>query len=305
MSKVALIKGEDRKDNIRKALELIADEIQINGRHPVIKVNFVSAHVPLSATHRDAVWAIAEFLNDHGEKEITLAEGATFGSLNRAIREYGYEDMIKHFGLRVVDLNDPDEWKRVFAIHPDMKPHPIKLADTMVDPNNYIISVTRPKSHLQVGVTLTAKNVIMGSIMLMDKVRMHPSEAGNRLLDFNLFNVMQHLHIDLGVLDGFEGMQGSGPLNGEPVPHKIAIAGTDYLSVDRVGTEVMGVDFDDIRYLNYLWDQGLGEGELSKIEVVGSSIEECRIPYDMSVRFLRMRRQEEKGQHQDLEVYSG
>jgi len=305
MSKVALIKGEDRKDNIRKAMELIADEIQINGRHPVIKVNFVSAHVPLSATHRDAVWAIAEFLKDHGEKEITLAEGATFGSLNRAIREYGYEDMIKHFGLRVVDLNDPDEWKRVFAIHPDMKPHPIKLADTMVDPDNYIISVTRPKSHLQVGVTLTAKNVIMGSIMLMDKVRMHPSEAGNRLLDFNLFNVMQHLHIDLGVLDGFEGMQGSGPLNGEPVPHKIAIAGTDYLSVDRVGTEVMGVDFDDIRYLNYLWDQGFGEGELSKIEVVGSSIEECRIPYDMSVRFLRMRRQEEKGQHQDLEVYSG
>jgi len=305
MSKVALIKGEDRKDNIRQALELIADEIQINGRHPVIKVNFVSAHVSLCATHRDAVQAVVEFLKDNGATNITLAEGATMGSLNRALREYGYEDMIKTFGLKVVDLNDPDDWKKVFVIHPDMKPHPIKLADTMVNPDNFIISVTRPKTHLQVGVTLTAKNVIMGSIMLMDKIRMHPSEAGNRVLDYNLFNVMQHLHIDLGVLDGFEGMQGSGPLNGEPVPHKIAIAGTDYLSVDRVGTEVMGVDFDDIRYLNYLWDQGFGEGELSKIEVVGSSIEECRIPYDMSVRFLRMRRQEEKGQHQDLEVYSG
>ena len=305
MSKVALIKGEDRKDNIRQALELIADDIQINGRHPVIKVNFVSAHVPLSATHRDAVWAVVEFLKDHGEKEFSLAEGAAFGSLDRALRDYGYQDMIKHFGMRVIDLNDPDDWKRVFVIHPDMKPHPIKLADTMVDPNNYVISVTRPKSHIQVGVTLTAKNVIMGSIMLMDKVRMHPSEAGNRLLDFNLFNIMQHLHIDLGVLDGFEGMQGSGPINGEPVAHRIAIAGTDYLSVDRVGTEVMGVDFDDIRYLNYLWDQGFGEGDLSKIEVVGSSIETCRIPYDLSVRFLRMRRQEQKGQHQDLAVYAG
>ena len=141
--------------------------------------------------------------------------------------------------------------------------------------------------------------------MLMDKVRMHPSEAGNRLLDFNLFNIMQHLHIDLGVLDGFEGMQGSGPINGEPVPHRIAIAGSDYLSVDRVGTEVMGADFDDIRYLNYLWDQGFGEADLSKIEVVGSSIEECRMTYDMAVRFLRMRRHEEKGQHQDLAVYAG
>jgi uncharacterized protein (DUF362 family) len=305
MSKVALIKGEDRKKNILQALELIADEIQINGRHPVIKVNFVSAHVPLCATHRDAVQAVVEFLKDTGAKDITLAEGATMGSLNRALREYGYEDMIKTFGLKVVDLNDPDDWKKIFVIHPDMKPHPIKLADTMVNPENYIISVTRPKSHMQVGVTLTAKNVIMGSIMLMDKIRMHPSEAGNRLLDFNLFNVMQHLHIDLGVLDGFEGMQGSGPINGEPVTHKIAIAGSDYLSVDRVGTEVMGVDFDDIRYLNYLWDQGFGEGDLSKIEVVGSSIEACRIPYDMSVRFLRMRRQEKKGQHPDIAVYAG
>jgi len=305
MSKVALIKGEDRKENILQALELISDEIHMDGRHPVIKVNFVSAHVPLCATHRDAVQAVAEFLKDNGAKDITLAEGATMGSLNRALREYGYEDIIKTFGLKVVDLNDPDDWKKVFVIHPDMKPHPIKLADTMVNPDNFIISVTRPKTHLQVGVTLTAKNVIMGSIMLMDKMRMHPSEAGDRVLDYNLFNVMQHLHIDLGVLDGFEGMQGKGPLYGEPVPHKIAIAGTDFLSVDRVGTEVMGVDFDEIRYLNYLWDQEFGEGDLSNIELVGQSIEACKMSYEMAPRFLRLRRQESKGQHQAVSVYGG
>ena len=188
MSKVALIKGDDRKNNIRQALELIADEIDINGRHPVIKVNFVSAHVPLSATHRDAVQVVLEFLRDRGEKRITLAEGPTFGSLNRAIREYGYDDIVRNFDLTVVDLNDPDDWKQVFAIHPDMKPYPIKIADTMINPENFIISMARPKTHLQVGVTLTAKNVIMGSIMLMDKYRMHPTEAGDRVLDFNLFN---------------------------------------------------------------------------------------------------------------------
>ena len=78
MSKVALIKGNDRKDNIRKALELIADEIQINGRHPVIKVNFVSAHVPLSATHRDAVWAIAEFLKEPIEVFINSSHSESY-----------------------------------------------------------------------------------------------------------------------------------------------------------------------------------------------------------------------------------
>jgi uncharacterized protein (DUF362 family) len=145
----------------------------------------------------------------------------------------------------------------------------------------------------------------MGAIMIMDKVRMHPSQAGNRVLDYNLFTVMQHLHIDLGVLDGFEGMEGDGPLNGDPVDHRLALAGTDYLAVDRVGTEVMGADFDEIRYLNYLWDSGVGEGDLSKIEVIGETIESCRKQYKMSPRFLRMRRQESKGQYQDLAVYPG
>ena len=298
MKKVALVKGDDRKANIRQALELVSDDIDLKGRRPVIKVNFVSTYLPLSATHPDAARAVVEFLRDRGEKDIAVAEGATLGTTSRGFREYGYLDLAKEYDLELIDLNEPDSWKMVFVMHPDMKPHPVKLAQTMVDPNNYIISVTCMKSHLQVGVTLTAKNVIMGAIMIMDKVRMHPTEAGNRMLDYNLFTVMQHLHIDLGVLDGFEGMEGDGPLRGEPVDHRLALAGTDYLAVDRVGTEVMGADFDNIRYLNYLWDWGFGEGELSNIRVLGETIENCRKQYRMAPRFLKMRRQESKGQYQ-------
>ena len=305
MAKVALVKGDGRRANIRRALELIANDINLKGRRPVIKVNFVSTYTPLSATHPDAVRAIAEFLKERGERNIAVAEGAAMGTTSRGFRKYGYDALAKEYGLELIDLNEPDSWKVVFIIHPDMKPHPVKVAQTMVDPNHYIISVTRPKSHLQVGVTLTAKNVIMGSLMIMDKVRMHPSEAGNRVLDYNLFTVMQHLHIDLGVLDGFEGMEGNGPIYGEPVDHRVAVAGTDYLAVDRVGTEIMGADFDNIRYLNYLWDHGFGEGDLSKIQVIGETIESCRKQYKMAPRFIKMRRQESKGQFQNLAVDVG
>ena len=245
MVKVALVKGENRKQNIREGLELIADDVDLQGRRPVIKVNFVSTYNPLCATHPDSVRAIVEFHRDRGEKDIAVAEGATIGTTPRGFKEYGYEDLAKEYDLQLIDLNGPESFKTVSVMHPDMKPHPIRLADTMVDPNNYIISATRIKTHLQVGVTLTAKNVIMGSIMVMDKNRMHPSEAGNKVLDYNLFNVMQHLHIDLGVLDGFEGMEGNGPVEGEAIDHRVAIVGIDYVAVDRVGTEVMGADFDD------------------------------------------------------------
>lgn len=305
MPRVALVKGDDRRENIRKALEFIATDIDLKGRRPIVKVNFVSTYKPLCATHPDAVRPIVEFLLDRGHKNIGIAEGATVGTTSRGFREYGYEALAKEYGLELIDLNEPESWKVVFVLHPDMKPHPVKLASTMVDPNHYIISVTRPKSHLQVGVTLTAKNVIMGSIMIMDKNRMHPSEAGTRVLDYNLFTVMQHLHIDLSVLDGFEGMEGNGPIGGEPVDHRVAAAGTDFLAVDRVGTEIMGADFDDIRYLNYLWDWGCGEADLDRIEVVGEKIGACRRQYKMAPRFLKARRQEMKGQYQGLAVDYG
>ena len=305
MARVALVKGNDRRGNIRKVLELIAGDINLQGRRPVIKVNFVSTYAPLAATHVDAARAVVEFFKDRGEKDIAIAEGATIDTTSRGFREYGYNDLAKEYGLKLVDLNEPQTWKLVFVAHPDLKPHPVKIAQTMVDPNNYIISLTRLKSHLMVGVTLTAKNVIMGSLMIMDKNRMHPTEAGNRLLDYNLFTVMQHLHIDLAVLDGLEGMEGNGPVTGTPVDHRIALAGTDYLAVDRVGSEVMGADFDNIRYLNYLWDNGFGEADLSKIQIIGENVESCRRTYNMSPRFLKMRRQESKGMYQDLAVDLG
>jgi uncharacterized protein (DUF362 family) len=302
MARVALVKGNDRGSNIRKALELISDDIDLQGRRPVIKVNFVSTYVPLAATHVDAARALVEFFRDRGEKSMAIAEGATVGTTTRGFQEYGYHILAREYGLELIDLNEPQAWKVAYVIHPDLRPHPVKIAQTMLDPANYIISLTRLKSHTQVGVTLTAKNVIMGSLVIMDKNRMHPSEAGTRVLDYNLFTIMQHLHIDFAVLDGFEGMEGKGPITGDPVDHRIAIAGRDYLAVDRVGTEVMGADFDNIRYLNYLWDYGFGEGDLEKIQVVGEAIDSCRKIYRMSPRFLKMRRLEQKGLYQDLSL---
>jgi uncharacterized protein (DUF362 family) len=305
MAKVSLVKGDDRKLNLRKALELIQGDIDLKGRRPLIKVNFVSTYNPVCATHPDAVRAVIEFLKDRGEKNIVVAEGATSGPTARGFREYGYETLPKEYGIELMDLHTAETFKVAYVIHPDLKPCPIKLFPAMLDPNHYIISLTRPKTHLQVGVTLTAKNVIMGSVLIVDRARMHPAEAGIKVLDYNLFTIMQHLHINLGVLDGFEGMEGNGPIFGEPVDHRVALAGTDFLAVDRVGTEIMGADFDDIRYLNFLWDNGFGEGNLAKIQVIGETIENCRKTYKLAPRFLRMRRQESKGTYQDLAVDLG
>lgn len=53
-STVALIRGDDRYDNVRRSLELIAADIDLSDKKQVlIKPNFVVPDVPLAATHVD------------------------------------------------------------------------------------------------------------------------------------------------------------------------------------------------------------------------------------------------------------
>jgi uncharacterized protein (DUF362 family) len=69
------------------------------------------------------------------------------------------------------------------------------------------------------------------------------------------------------VIDGFEGMQGEGPLRGEPVASRVALASTDLVAADRIGVELMGVRPDWMGYLRYCADAGLGCFDRERIEL--------------------------------------
>jgi uncharacterized protein (DUF362 family) len=50
------------------------------------------------------------------------------------------------------------------------------------------------------------------------------------------------------------------------------IAGTDLVAVDTVGAAVMGVDPTTVRHVQLAAEQGLGTGDLAKIDVIGEAI---------------------------------
>ena len=63
--KVALTAGDSRHDNIRKALDLINEDIDLTGKSDVfIKVNFVDVNNQVAATHVDGIRALLEFLRE-------------------------------------------------------------------------------------------------------------------------------------------------------------------------------------------------------------------------------------------------
>ena len=80
-SVVGLVRGDDRYDNVRQALEQIADTVDVSrARRVLIKPNFVSVKRQLSATHVDATRAVLDFLRDRGVGRVVIAEYTGSGS---------------------------------------------------------------------------------------------------------------------------------------------------------------------------------------------------------------------------------
>ena len=86
-----------------------------------------------------------------------------------------------------------------------------------------------------------------------------------------MFLVAQKVRPKFTILDGLEGMEGSGPLNGTPVEHGVALAGTDVMAVDSIGAQLMDVPLENLGYLNYCADAGLGIIDREKIDIISEA----------------------------------
>lgn len=93
--------------------------------------------------------------------------------------------------------------------------------------------------------------------------------GGNRWLHYNLFLMAQSVRPDFTIIDGVEGMEGNGPINGTPVDHRIAMAGFDVVAVDSMCARLMGIPLENVGYINYCAAAGIGNMDRDKIEIIG------------------------------------
>jgi uncharacterized protein (DUF362 family) len=164
LSRVALIRGADRYENVQRALEQIAADVDLADKKRVlIKPNFVATHQPLAATHVEAVRAVLDFVRARYDGPITIAEGPSVQAAAEGFRNYGYEPLVQAYDVTLADLNHDDpvpvqvyDWR--------LRPLTLHLARSVVD-SDFRISVGPPKTHDVVIVTLSLKNMIMGALI--------------------------------------------------------------------------------------------------------------------------------------------
>ena len=315
-SKVALIKGDSRYSNITKALSLIESDIRLDEvKDILIKVNFVSTTRQLASTHVESVQALLDFMRSRYDGPITIAEGSSSDTL-AGYRNFGYLDLVDEYGVQLVDLNRDDwGWVQVYDRH--LRPMELRAARSVVE-SDYRIAIGPPKTHDAVLVTLSLKNIVVGSMIRdvgrersssllhavgqlvpiglkqspllagaktsvarslnrSDKFALH---QGYPAMNLNLYTLAKIMAPHLSVIDGYVGMEGSGPSHGDPVELELAIASTDFLAADAVAVRIMGFDLDEVGYLHYCKLGGLGKAALEEIEVLGNcTIEECVRPF--------------------------
>jgi uncharacterized protein (DUF362 family) len=286
-SRVALTAGNDRADNAFRGLSACRAEIvrAIGSRRVVIKPNNVALDIQLSATHADCLQGLLDFLKSIGKLEgAVIAESPAPGAAQEGFANYGYPRVAAKYGVKLLDLDEqPHELLHVVD-QGDFRPHPVRMSRLLLDPQNFVISAARLKTHDLVVATLSLKNIIFGAAVKDPGFGFQQGKAGAksdkriahgggiRGINYNLFALAQRLHPHLAVIDGYEGMEGHGPTRGTPVEHRVCVVGTDWLAADRVAVALMGIDFATIGYLNYCAGAGFGQADLAQIEILGEPL---------------------------------
>ena len=281
---ISLVRRENRRQTIFAALDLIRGDVTATlAEQILLKPNFLSGSNQLASTHPDAIRGILDFLQTvpNPPQKVIIAEGGNEDYAGQAFRTFGYYALADEYGfpIQLIDLNRETAWQETKITLTDNHETVVRMPKIVLDaPCTFSVAI--PKTHDVCVVTLALKNMIMGTLYKLDRIKMHgfgshaerqlPAEA--QILNLNLARVARYLKPDIAVIDGTVGLQGNGPGGTDAVDWGIAVAGTDVIAADTVMTKAMGFEPAEMGLLHYAEQLGLGVTDLNRINIVGGSI---------------------------------
>ena len=268
---VAISRGDDPAAMVRRAVELAGGlgRVVMPGTTVFVKPNLTipSASGLGNVTDPRVIRAVIELCKEAGASRILVGDGSGGGETDQIMRQAGYEQVLSQTGATFVDLNR-DEVVTRRVTDPIALPE-YSVARTPVEAP-VLISVAVLKVHNSAIVTLSAKNLMgITARQVYSSPRQKLHDAGVQKVTADVVRIRKP---DFAIIDGIVGLEGDSPLHGTPVPMNLVIAGRNPVSVDAVGAAVMGFDPQTIDHLTLMTAKGVGESDLSKIIVKGSSI---------------------------------
>jgi uncharacterized protein (DUF362 family) len=221
---------------------------RVRGKRVLLKPNLVETAVGVTHinTHPALVVAAAAAFRRLDAAEVFVAEGQGHRRDSwLVLDESGMGRALAEADLRFVDLNHDDveptvnrgSWTELERLY---LPKTLESADI-------IVSMPKLKTHHWTGVTCAMKNlfgVMPGVVYGWPKNVLHWAGIANSILDINAT-----VRSSLAIVDGIVGMDGDGPIMGDPKQVGAVIMGANLTAVDATCVRLMDLNPAGVEYL--------------------------------------------------------
>ena len=182
--KVALVKGEDRKENIKKCLTLIREDLEPikNAGNILIKPNLVALKPDFANTNVEAIEAVIEFIREIvPDTHITVGESSATAfyrglPTTSVFKDYDYYRLEKKYKkVSLIHFDDDGEFIQspILSVVGDTHLRITKRAREF----DYKISLAIPKTHNFAIATFGIKNMA-GLVIRQDMAMIHGMKGG-------------------------------------------------------------------------------------------------------------------------------
>jgi uncharacterized protein (DUF362 family) len=274
----------DLEDVVANALRLLG--VDVRGQSVLLKPNIVEFdRTTVINTDPRLVAATAAAMRSAGARQVTVGEGSGHRRDSHFIAgQSGLLDLLRDVDVPFVDLNTAAVSRVRLDSHFTSLgelwlPAPVTDADL-------VVSMPKLKTHHWGGVTLSLKNMfgtVPGRIYGWPKNVLHWAGLEESILD-----VAAAVRPQLAIVDGIVGMQGDGPIKGDPVDVGVILAGTDPVAVDSTAARLMGIDPERVGYLGQA-GRFLGQLTPELIDQLGEDPEGEAIDFELLPQFSSLR----------------
>ncbi len=202
------------------------------------------------------ILGISELLTDYGAK-VFVGDSPAFGSVKGILNKLSILDRLSNMGVNIVEFNNPNK--------------KLNKLDNALSEYDKIINLPKLKVHVQLLLTCAVKN-LYGFVSGKRKAWLHLVH-GDKLNNFAEMLIRNYKHIrpSFTIVDAITVMNKKGPRGGEPKELGLLFSGIDCVSIDRVVTNLLGIDLEDYRILRAAKQLDIGQWRLDKINIIGNS----------------------------------
>jgi uncharacterized protein (DUF362 family) len=264
---------------LRGMMELGVNREEIRGKRILLKPNLVetASESPHINTHPLVLRGAIEAFLRLGAATVMVAEGPGHRRDTLAVyEESGLADVLTEDRIKFHDINYITGFELPNAGRQStMKTLTFPALFQEVD---WIVSVAKMKTHHWTGATLSMKNlfgVMPGRYYGWPKNVLHKVGIQNSILDINAT-----LKPHFAIVDGIIGMEGDGPIMGQPKQVGVLVMGRNLPAVDATCCRIMGIDPYKVSYLERA-DNWLGPISDRSIEQRGETIASVQTNFEL------------------------